>query len=295
MRNRRTKLFAIPAVAVAVAALAGCSQEVRQGWMPAEPGLTNHVDRIMGLWTTSWIVLLVLGVLVWGLMLFAGIAFRRRRGATGLPRQLRYNMPIEIFFTVVPILMILGFFAFTARDQAIIEEPIENPDVEITVYAKRWAWDFVYHRDGEEPVHYMSLQAMSQPDGTRAIDESTIPTLYLPMNSSVAIQLESRDVAHSFWIVDFLYKKDTLPGVTNYMYFETGDFAHVSPGKCAELCGEYHSNMLFNVAIVSQEEYDAYLDSLEQAGNVGDLGHEFNPLQPEWTNDQHSEIGGTQP
>src|SRR5690606_40027529 len=63
-------------------------------------------------------------------------------GQTGLPVQMRYNMPIEIFYTVVPFILIIGFFAFTARDQAAIEEDPGNPDVRIEAFGKRWAWDF---------------------------------------------------------------------------------------------------------------------------------------------------------
>lgn len=89
------------------------------------------------------------------------------------------------------------------------------------------------------------------------------------------IILESRDVQHSFWIVDFLYKKDTIPGKTNHWYvtpLKEGSYA----GKCAELCGEYHSLMLFNVEVVSQAEYDAYIESLRDAGQTGRLGPEYN-------------------
>lgn len=274
MRTKRSRIMAFSVMAVVTFALAGCTTETAQGWLPSTPGLTNHVDRIMGLWVTSWIVLLAVGVITWGLMIWCAIAYRRRKGQTGLPVQLRYNMPIETFFTVVPVILVLGFFAFTARDQAAIEEPIADPDYTITVVGKRWAWDFIYHQDGGEPVHEQTIQAQTV-DGQ--IDPESLPTLYLPANSSIEIILESRDVAHSFWIVEFLYKKDMLPGVTNHMYFETGDQLGVFRGKCAELCGEYHSLMLFNVEIVSVEDYEAYLQELEDAGQVGDLGSELDP------------------
>lgn len=277
MRNRRSRWIAAPVAVVVALALAGCTQAQLQGWMPSTPGLTNHVDRIMGLWTTSWIVLLVVGGVTWGLMVFAAIAYRRRKGQTGLPVQLRYHMPIEIFFTVVPVILVAGFFAFTARDQAVIEEPIEDPDYSITVYGKRWAWDFVYEREGQDPVHFQSIQVQREADSGQ-IDPNTLPTLVLPTNSSIEITLESRDVAHSFWIIEFLYKKDMIPGVTNHMYFETGDQEGLFTGKCAELCGEYHSLMLFNVELVSPEEYDAYLESLEQQGFVGPIDDSINPV-----------------
>ena len=98
------------------------------------------------------------------------------------------------------------------------------------------------------------------------------------MNQKIKIQLDARDVIHSFWVIDFLYKKDMLPGKTNYMYV-TPEREGTFSGKCAELCGEYHSMMLFNVKVVSQDEYDAYIQSLEDAGQTGQLGHEYDRNQ----------------
>lgn len=241
------------------------------GWLPTEPGTTNQVDRVIGLWVTSWIVLLVVGVVTWGLIIWAAVVYRRRRGQTGLPVQLRYNMPIEVFYTVVPLILVLGFFAFTARDQAAIEAPLEDPDVTIEVYGKRWAWDFNYITDD---VYYSGIQAQEEGPDNR-IDVDALPTLYLPVGQKVEILIESRDVIHSFWIIDFLYKKDMIPGKTNYWYFipeKEGSYV----GKCAELCGEYHSLMLFNVEVVSQAEYDQQMQALRDAGFTGRLGADFN-------------------
>jgi cytochrome c oxidase subunit 2 len=102
--------------------------------------------------------------------------------------------------------------------------------------------------------------------------------LYLPVNKSVKVDLTARDVIHSFWVIDFLYKKDMFPGRTNHMYF-TPQVEGTYKGKCAELCGEYHSMMLFNVKVVSQAEYDAHLAALAAAGNVGQLDSKYDRNQ----------------
>ena len=135
--TRRLRWATVPLAVTLVVVLAGCTQAQLRGYLPGEPGITNHTDLVTGLWTTSWIVLLAVGMVTWGLIIWAAIAYRRRKGQTGLPIQLRYNLPVEIFYTVVPLILVLGFFAFTARDQAEIETPIENPDVSIQVYGKR--------------------------------------------------------------------------------------------------------------------------------------------------------------
>ena len=253
--------------------LAGCTQQSMLGWLPAELGLTNQVDRVIDLWVVSWAVLLIVGVITWILIIWAAVVYRRRKGQTGLPVQLRYNMPIETFYTVVPLILVLGFFAFTARDQVAIETPLADPDVSIEVYGKRWAWDFNYL---SENVYSAGIQAQEIPGG--GVDNALLPKLYLPVNKSVEIKIESRDVIHSFWVIDFLYKKDMIPARTNYWYFvpqQEGVFR----GKCAELCGEYHSLMLFEVHVVSESEYARQIGALRGAGNIGRLGPELNVLQ----------------
>ena len=105
--------------------------------------------------------------------------------------------------------------------------------------------------------------------------ESALPTLYLPVNRTTEIKLRTRDVNHSFWVIDFLYKKDMIAGQTNYWYF-TPTRVGTYQGKCAELCGEYHSRMLFNVKVVSMASYEAHVASLRSHGLTGDLGTAYD-------------------
>lgn len=276
MRNsRRLRWLAVPAIATVALVLAGCTPQEMVGYLPTQPGTTNHVDRVIGLWNTSWLVLFAVGLIAWGLLIWSMIMYRRRKTDTGLPAQLRYNMPIEVFFTVVPLIMIIGFFFFTARDEAIIEQRYAKPDVTIQAFGKQWAWDFNYVH---ENVYYSGIQVQpsNDPNAPRgSIDPASIPTLYLPVGKTVEIQLKARDVIHSFWVIDFLYKKDMIPGKTNYMSF-TPERIGTFRGKCAELCGEYHSQMLFQVKVVSESDYQAYIQSRKDQGFTGQLGTDFD-------------------
>ena len=277
--TRRNRWAVIPIAATLVLALSACTDQELAGYMPgfvsgAAP-VTNHTQLITDFWVNSWIVLLAIGFIAWGLMLWSMVVYRRRKTDTGLPVQLRYNMPIEILFTVIPLILIIGLFALTARDETIIEQRFDDPEVTIQAFGKQWAWDFNYTN---EDVYYSGIQV--QPDLSEgaeqgAILESSLPTLYLPVGKKVEIQLNARDVIHYFWVIDFLYKKDMIPGKTNYMSIipeREGTYA----GKCAELCGEFHSQMLFQVKVVSQEEYDAYIESLREQGFEGQLGTEYD-------------------
>lgn len=280
--SRRKKISTITGLALAGAlALTGCSPEVQKGWLPTERGTTNHTDRIMDLWVNSWIAALVVGVITWGLMIWCIVAYRRRKGTVGFPRQNSFNLPLEVFYLTIPLFMVLVFFYFTDRDQQAIDNRDQPADVVVDVRGKQWAWDFNYKKGDvvTGDVHEAGVQAHLTGE---AVDKEKLPTLYLPVNKSVDLELNSRDVIHSFWVPAFLQKRDMIPGKTNYIRF-TPTKEGTYDGKCAELCGEYHSEMLFRVKVVSESEFQSHLDQLRQDGNSGLLGEEYdrNPAPTE--------------
>lgn len=269
LSKRALRVAIATAAATTTLFLTGCSQEQLSSAilmpLPASSAdVTNHTDRITDLWNISWAVLWVVGIIAWGLMFWAIVVYRRRKGDTHLPAQMRYNNPIEVLFTVVPLILVIGFFGFTARDMRAIEEP-NDPEVTIQVIGKQWSWDFNYTN---ENVYESGIQSQYVTGDDGMVED--LPTLYLPVNKRVEIVLNSRDVDHSFWVVEFLYKKDALPGKTNHEYF-TPTKEGTYTGKCAELCGEFHSMMLFNVKVVSQSEYEKHIADLKAAGQVGQL------------------------
>ncbi|WP_459793955.1 aa3-type cytochrome oxidase subunit II [Arthrobacter sp. AD-310] len=273
--SRRKTITTITGLAIAGAlVLTGCSPEVEKGWLPTERGTTSNTDRIMDLWVNSWIAALVVGIITWGLIVWCLVAYRRRKGTVGFPRQTSFNLPLEVFYLTIPLFMVVVFFYFTDRDQQAIDDRSQPADVVVDVRGKQWAWDFNYKAGDviEEDVHEAGVQAHLTGN---TIDKEKLPTLYLPVNKSVDLELNARDVIHSFWVPAFLQKRDMIPGKTNYIRFtptKEGTF----DGKCAELCGEYHSEMLFRVKVVSEAEFQAHMDDLKAAGNTGLLGVEYD-------------------
>jgi cytochrome c oxidase subunit 2 len=273
--SRRKTITTITGLATAGAlVLTGCSPEVEKGWLPTERGTTNHTDRIMDLWVNSWIAALVVGIITWGLIVWCLVAYRRRKGTVGFPRQTSFNLPLEVFYLTIPLFMVLVFFYFTDRDQQAIDDRSQPADVVVDVRGKQWAWDFNYKKGDvvTEDLHEAGVQAHLTGE---AIDKEKLPTLYLPVNKSVDLELNSRDVIHSFWVPAFLQKRDMIPGKTNYIRF-TPTKEGTYDGKCAELCGEYHSEMLFRVKVVSESEFQAHMTQLRQDGNTGLLGEEYD-------------------
>lgn len=274
------------AIAGAVAVLAsGCASDtVTRGYLPgyADGEVTNHTEAIRSLWTGSWVAALAVGVITWGLMLWCIAAYRKRRDDHQLPVQTRYHVPLELMYVIVPLAMILVLFSHTDRVMSDVTRLDGDADVHIQAIGKQWSWDFNYT---DEDVYDTGV-ALLDPGSQTADDQidgapgtsTALPTLYLPVGEKVEITLDSRDVIHSFWIPAFLYKEDMIPGRTNKFEFiaeREGTYA----GKCAELCGEWHSGMLFNVKVVSRDAYDARMDELRELGQTGELGLDLNRQQ----------------
>ncbi|HEU4514029.1 MAG TPA: cytochrome c oxidase subunit II [Nocardioidaceae bacterium] len=242
--------------------LGACSTEdqdqITRLAMP-EPA-TDRAPFIDDLWRYGWLAAMIVGVFVWGLMFYAAFKFRRRNDDE-IPVQTRYNLPIEILYTIVPVIIVIVFFFFTVRTQdAVLAEAAENgqTDHTIKVVGQKWSWSF----------NYMEEEAVGGQNVYTAGTPAEMPTLVLPVDETVTVELSSPDVIHSFWVPAFLMKMDVIPGRDNSFSFtptREGTYA----GKCAELCGTYHSRMLFNTEIVSREEYDQHLRDLEEQGNVG--------------------------
>ena len=247
--------------------LSGCGESLSRGLLPH--GVTDQSGRITNLWNGSWIAALGVGVLVWGLIIWCVVAYRRRKDEVGLPEQLRYNVPIEILYTVAPLFMIAVLFFYTARDETALLDTSKKPDVTVNVVGKQWSWDFNYVEAG-------TFESGTQAELTgKPGVAATLPALYLPVNKRVEFILTARDVIHSFWVPQFLMKMDMIPGKVNKFQVKPTEIG-VFQGKCAELCGAYHSQMLFQVKVVSQADYDAHMSGLRAQGNVGMLDNSLS-------------------
>lgn len=274
-RGRR-RILLLTSATLLMLTVAGCSTahgDASRGWLPY--GATTGADRVSQLWVSMWIAAWLVGALVWGLTIYCMIKFRRKKDDVGLPPQVRYNVPIEVLYTIIPVMMVGVIFYYTARDEAALLDTSQQPDVTVNVVGKQWSWDFNYIDAG---VWDSGVQA--QLTGQPGV-EQTLPTLYLPVNSRVEFVLTARDVIHSFWVPAFQQKLDMIPGKVNKFQVTTtteGDFV----GKCAELCGAYHATMLFNVKVVNQAEYDQHMQALRQAGQTGMLDNSLSrqPLEP---------------
>jgi len=241
--------------------LSGCSAGDGEAWKNlAMPGrdATETSHYVFDLWRWGWVAALVTGAIVWGLIFYVCWAYRRKSDDE-IPVQTRYNLPLEIFYTIAPVIMVVVFFFHTVTAQNAILDEVDNPDHVIDVVGQQWQWTF----------NYPDQEAVESPNVYEIGTASYIPTLVLPVDETVEFRLHSPDVIHNFWITGFLMKMDVIPGRINHFQVTPKQVGSYS-GKCAELCGVSHSRMLFNVEVVSRADFDAYLQEKEAAGNVSD-------------------------
>jgi cytochrome c oxidase subunit 2 len=238
---------------VTLLALSACSADTEFGRLGVPSPVTVEGDSTLAFWQDSWIAAWIVGGIVWGLMFFAMFAFRRRPGDP-MPRQLKYNLPIEILYTVTPVIVVGVLFTFTARNTEDLTRLTNDTQHTVGVVGYKWAWTFNYVQENAYDI--------GSPDAPA--------TLWLPVNEKVRFQLTSPDVIHDFWVPAFLFKMDVIPGRLNQFEI-TPNVEGTFAGRCAELCGIDHSRMLFNVKIVSLAEYQAHIAYLKAHGQEGQL------------------------
>ncbi len=229
---------------LAGAVLASCSS---RGGAP-DPASTQGED-VLDLWRILLGAGVALGVLVTGLVLWSVVRYRRPRsaGPADLPKQTDANIPIEVFYTVVPLIIVALLFGLTMRTQNRISRSSDATELDVEVTGFQWGWRFRYPAQGVTVVG----------------DANNPPTLVLPVGANVRLRLIAADVVHSFFVPAFLVKKDLVPGVDNDLEIRPTELGRF-PAVCAEFCGLDHWRMTFDVEVVSPTEFQAFVADQQQ-------------------------------
>ena len=249
MSWRRKFLSGILAL-LGLALLSSCSSES----VPTfgfDRGVSSVNDHALPVWQIFWVLAVIVGIFTAGLI-FWSIAFHRRKG-NEMPKQTQYNVPTEIAYTLIPIVLVAILFAFTARAETAITKvsPASATNVhDITVNGIQWSWQFTYAEAG--------------PKATVTGTPENPPILYMPLNEPVRFTITATDVDHSFYIPAFMIQRMNIPGAPSQLEFTAKKLGEY-PGRCAMHCGRNHSGMRFTVKVVTSSEYQTYINSLKAA------------------------------
>ena len=254
-RSRSTRrLLLAGTLAVSGLLISGCSADSlpRFGW---PVGATPQAQRMQHFWSGTFIAALVIGVLVWGLMFWTFIFHRKRKNSPLYPKQTKENLPLELVYTAVPFILVAILFYFAVTTENFVLKNVADPDVKVNVTAFKWGWDFSY--DGTKSPDDPSQEVHTVGTATE------VPILMLPVKETIQYTLQSKDVIHSFWVPDFLFKRDVFPDPaannTQNVFQNSINNAGAMVGRCAELCGTYHSSMNFEVRGVPVDVYNEYI------------------------------------
>jgi cytochrome c oxidase subunit II len=262
-RSRTSRLATLGGLALVALTASGCSgsEVLRFGWPEA---VTPQAARMRDFWTWSVIASLVVGVVVWALILWPVVAHRKK--SDKLPKQFQYNHFLEAIYTGIPsiVVVILFYFTVTTQNYVLAEEPEDQVGVNVDVLAFQWNWQFTYNEyvtgDGRRVVPRTSDGELVTTTGST----TEIPLLVLPVKQTIHYDLRARDVIHSFFVPEFNFKRDVFPypekNNQDNTFQNSIDKEGAFVGRCAELCGTYHSGMNFEVRALNQDRFDEYME-----------------------------------
>jgi cytochrome c oxidase subunit II len=257
-RRSRTSpaLVLLVAAVIAVAVFLGVlvlrgpdlGSQLANAWASFFPkaGTTVQGQEIRNLYDIVFGVAAVVFVLVEGLIVWTVIRYRRRPGQEELPPQTHGNNLLEIVWTLIPTLVVLVLFVLSWQTLNDVDKAsAATSQVQVRALAARYQWTFEYLTADGQQVEFKQLA----------------PELVVPAGETVHLDLRSADVIHAFYVPQFLFKRDVIPGKDNSFDFKVdSQFAgQTFRGQCAELCGTYHWTMQFTVKALAPAEFQAWL------------------------------------
>ncbi len=231
------------------------------GWQPAATSLARDIHWLDGM-VLAIITTIVL--FVTALLIYCIVRYNERINKT--PARFTHNSPVEVAWTIVPVLILVFIGAFSLPVLFNQQEIPDDPDVVIKATGYQWYWGYEYP-DHEFAFDSFMLEPEQLEEYGYSPDEYRLATdtaIVVPVDSTVVIQVTGADVIHSWTIPAFGVKQDAVPGRLAELWFEP-DTEGVFFGQCSELCGINHAFMPITVKVVSQEAYEQWLDgAIEQ-------------------------------
>ncbi len=248
-------LTALPAMAQD--GLETIGKPVPGGW-GFQPAATELARDLQSLDYLILVIITVICLFVIGLIAIVMLRYNRRANPT--PASFTHNTPIEIAWTIIPIVILVFIGAFSLP---VLFKQQEIPEADLTIkvtgYQWYWGYDYVDHEFGFESF---KLEKEDLAEYGYAEDEYLLATdtaVVVPVNKIVVMQVTAADVIHSWTIPAFGVKQDGVPGRLAELWFKA-EKEGIYFGQCSELCGKDHAYMPITVKVVSQEAYDAWLE-----------------------------------
>ena len=234
------------------------SQGVLASFFPPQ-AITDRGAKIRELYDLVFGIAVVIFFVVEGLIVWSVIRYRRRPGDDELPPQTHGNAIAEVVWTVVPTIIVAVMFVASWATLNTVEATSPAPEHKVRAVAAQFLWTFDYMPDDYDPKstkEFEPLYTVTTPEGPDG-------GLTLPVGRTIHLYLQSPDVIHAFYVPQFLFKRDVVPGRVNSFEFTLNeqDAGGTFHGQCAELCGSGHNSMHFDVHAMAATEFDTWLET----------------------------------
>lgn len=253
------------------------------------PPVTRIATDIQWLHEVMLVICLLIFIGVFGVMFYSILKHRKSVGHKAA--NFHESVTVEIAWTVVPLLIVIGMGAMATRTVVAMKDT-SNSDLTIKATGYQWKWGYDYLRGEGEGIAFMSTLDPEQ----RALSDAGTPKgddyllrvdnpLVVPVDRKIRIITTANDVIHAWMVPAFGVKQDAIPGFVRDTWFradKTGDFY----GQCAELCGKEHAYMPIHVRVLSAQDYSAWVDAKHK--EMAALADDPNKV---WTLDALKERG----
>lgn len=262
--NRLVKSLAAPG------ALLGLPVAANAEWgLNLTPGVTPFSRTIYDLHMLILWVCVVIGIVVFGLMFYSIMKFRKSQGAQAA--QWHESTKVEVLWTLIPFIILVGI-AVPATKALIMMEDVSGADMTIKVTGYQWKWHYQYVDDGVGFFSTLDADSNTARQLGADIDPSSVDNyllsvdnhLVVPINKKIRFLTTAGDVIHAWWVPALGWKRDAIPGFINESW-ATIEEAGIYRGQCAELCGKDHGFMPVVVEALPEAEYQAWLEKQKAA------------------------------
>jgi cytochrome c oxidase subunit 2 len=268
------------AIYVLAALMLSQRASAESGWhlLNMREGVTEISREIYRLHMLIFWVCVVIGIIVFGVMIYSLVKFRKSKGAVPDVTMV-HDTKVEIAWTIVPVIILVAMAVPAARTLVQIEDT-RDTGLTIKVTAFQWGWQYEYLDQGVTVFQRLDREADAARQLMSGVDVNSVEhyllnvdnPIIVPAGVKIRLLVTAADVIHAWWVPDFGMKKDAVPGFINEMWFQVdADKAGVYRGQCTELCGRDHAFMPIVVDVRSVEDYEAWLkstaDQQKQAAN----------------------------
>jgi cytochrome c oxidase subunit 2 len=249
----------IKTVLFATASLAWCGAAYAKQGQPApwqigfQPAATPIMEQIHSFNTYVTIIITVIALFVLALLVYVMARFNERRNPT--PSRTTHNTPLEIAWTVVPVLILVAI-AIPSFRLLFAQYDFPKPDLSITATGSQWYWTYEY------PDHGITFDSIMVPEADLKEGQPRLLTVdrevVVPVNKNVVVGVKANDVIHDWAVPSFGIKLDAVPGRLQVTWFRA-EQEGIYYGQCSELCGRNHAFMPIAVRVVSEAEFEEWL------------------------------------